>query len=58
MERKFEETVEGDPPALMAAIPVGARMMFFFFVVLAIWRRNVDLPSPPSLLGKASDGYK
>ena len=34
------------PPALMAAIPVGARMMCFFLMVAAMWRINVDLPVP------------
>ena len=34
------------PPALIAAIPVGARMMCFFLVVVAIYFKSVDLPVP------------
>ena len=35
-----------DPPALMAAIPVGASMMCFFLVCDAMYRKKVDLPVP------------
>lgn len=34
------------PPALMAAMPVGARTMCFFLVLAAMYRRKVDLPVP------------
>ena len=34
------------PPALIAAMPVGARIMCFFFVFAQMWRRKVDFPVP------------
>ena len=34
------------PPALIAAIPVGASTTCFFFVCLQIYRKKVDLPVP------------
>lgn len=34
------------PPALIAAMPVGASMTCFFFVLADMYRRKVDLPVP------------
>ena len=34
------------PPALMAAMPVGASTTCFFFVVAHTYFKNVDLPVP------------
>ena len=35
-----------EPPALMAAMPVGANTTCFFFVLAAMYLRKVDLPVP------------
>ena len=34
------------PPALMAAMPVGANTTYFFFVCWQMYFKNVDLPVP------------
>ena len=56
IERELEKLCRVLPPALMAAIPVGASTTNFFLVIWHTCFRKVDLPVPAFPVRKTTGG--